>query len=93
MFKVLNMNIYIDVNLRECTYTCMAWQKVGIPCERVCATIHEMKLDVDEYVDSRYKLPMQELIYFNHFNPLSNHNMPIIDSDGCVYDARSCLYP
>ena len=49
--------------------------------------------DVYEYVDSYFKLPMQELIYFGHFNSIPNHNMPIVDVDGCVRDAQGRLFP
>ena len=66
---------------------------VGIPCEHACAAIREMKHDVYEYVNSYFKLPMQELIYSRHFNSIPNHNMPIIDADGCVRDAQGRLYP
>ncbi|KAL6336147.1 hypothetical protein AAG906_011029 [Vitis piasezkii] len=31
VFKVFNMKVYVDVNLRERTCTCKAWQMVGIP--------------------------------------------------------------
>ncbi|RVW62865.1 hypothetical protein CK203_060357 [Vitis vinifera] len=84
VFKVFNMKVYVDVNLRERTCTCKAWQMAGIPCEHACATIRQMKQDVYEYVDSYFKLPMQELIYSRHFNSIPNHNMPIVDADGCV---------
>ncbi|KAL6311356.1 hypothetical protein AAG906_014185 [Vitis piasezkii] len=57
-----------------------------------CA-IRQMKQDVYEYVDSYFKLPMQELIYSGHFNSIPNHNMPIVDADGCVRDAQGRLYP
>ena len=43
VFKVFNMKVYVDVNLRERTCTCKAWQMAGIPCEHACAAIHEMK--------------------------------------------------
>nr|CAN75160.1 hypothetical protein VITISV_000559 [Vitis vinifera] len=89
----INMKVYVDVNLRECTCTCKAWQIVGIPCEHACATIHEMKQDVYEYVDSYFNLPMQELIYSGHFNSIPNHNMPTIDADECVRDVQGRLYP
>ena len=46
-----------------------------------------MKQDVYEYADSCFKFPMQELLYFEHFNSFSNHNIPTIDVDGCVHDA------
>ena len=93
MFKVFNMKVYVDVNLRKRTCTCKAWKMVGIPCEHACATIREMKHDVYEYVNSYFKLPMQELIYSRHFNSISNHNKVIIDADGCVCDAQGRLYP
>ncbi|RVW82337.1 hypothetical protein CK203_045151 [Vitis vinifera] len=90
---VFNMKIYEDVNLRERTCTCKAWKMIGIPCEHACAAIRQMKQDVYEYVDSYFKLPMQELIYSGHFNSIPNHNMPIVDVDGCVRDAQGRLYP
>ena len=93
VFKVFNMKVYVDVNLRERTCTCKAWQMAGIPCEHACAAIRQMKQDVYEYVDSYFKLPMQELIYSGHFNSIPNHNMPIVDADGCVRDAQGRLYP
>ncbi|KAL6320887.1 hypothetical protein AAG906_010696 [Vitis piasezkii] len=93
VFKVFNMKVYVDVNLRERTCTCKAWQMAGIPCEHACAAIRQMKQDVYEYVDSYFKLPMQELIYSGHFNSIPNHNMPIVDADGCVRDAQGHLYP
>ncbi|RVW22032.1 hypothetical protein CK203_105178 [Vitis vinifera] len=93
VFKVFDMKVYVDVNLRERTCTCKAWKMVGIPCEHACATIRQMKQDVYEYVDSYFKLPMQELIYFGHFNSIPNHNMPTVDVDGCVRDDQGCLYP
>ncbi|XP_019079664.2 uncharacterized protein LOC104881329 [Vitis vinifera] len=93
VFKVFNMKVYVDVNLRERTCTCKAWQMAGIPCEHACAAIRQMKQDVYEYVDSYFKLPMQQLIYFGHFNSIPNHNMPIVDVDGCVRDAQGRLYP
>lgn len=46
-----------------------------------------------EYVDSCYKFLMQELIYYRHFNSLSNHNIPTIDANGCVCDAQWSLIP
>ena len=92
VFKVFNMKVYVDVNLRERTCTCKAWKMVGIPCKHACAAIHEMKQNVYEYVDSCLKLLMQELIYFGHFNSIPNHNMPTIDVDGCVRDAQDYLY-
>ena len=52
-----------------------------------------MKQNVYEYVDSYFKLPMQELIYSGHFNSIPNHNMPTVDVDGCVHDAQGHLYP
>ncbi|RVW79736.1 hypothetical protein CK203_042353 [Vitis vinifera] len=82
-----------NVNLRERTCTCKAWQMAGIPCEHACAAIRQMKQDVYEYVDSYFKLPMQQLIYSGHFNSIPNHNMPIVDADGCVRDAQGRLYP
>lgn len=33
-----------------------------------------------------------ELIYSKHFNSLLNHNMPIINFDGCVCDALTCAF-
>ncbi|KAL6348823.1 hypothetical protein AAG906_033479 [Vitis piasezkii] len=63
-----------------------------IPCEHACANT-PMKQDVYEYIDSYFKLPMQELIYSGHFNSIPNHNMPIVDADGCVRDAQGRLYP
>ncbi|RVX23746.1 hypothetical protein CK203_000024 [Vitis vinifera] len=93
VFKVFNMKVYVDVNLRERTCTCKAWQMAGIPCEHACAAIRQMKQDVYEYVDSYFKLPMQQLIYSGHFNSIPNHNMPIVDADGCVRDAQGRLYP
>ncbi|RVW64516.1 hypothetical protein CK203_040357 [Vitis vinifera] len=93
VFKVFNMKVYVDVNLRERTCTCKAWQMAGIPCEHACAAIRQMKQDVYEYVDSYFKLPMQELICSGHFNSIPNHNMPIVDADGCVRDAQGRLYP
>ena len=87
------MKVYVNVNLREHTCTCKAWQMVGIPCEHACTAIRKMKQDVYEYVDSCFKLPMQELIYSGHFNSIPNHNMPIVDADGCVRDAQGRLYP
>ncbi|KAL6331711.1 hypothetical protein AAG906_016707 [Vitis piasezkii] len=30
---------------------------------------------------------------FGHFNSIPNHNMPIVDDDGCVRDAQGRLYP
>ena len=81
------------MNLRERTCTCKAWQMVRIPCEHACAAIRHMKQDVYEYVDSYFKLPMQELIYFGHFNSIPNHNMPTVDVDGCVRDDQGRLYP
>ena len=39
VFKVFNMKVYVDMNLRERTCTCKAWQMVGIPCEHACAAI------------------------------------------------------
>ena len=92
VFKVFNMKVYVDVNLRERTCTCKAWKMVGIPCKHACAAIHEMKQNVYEYVDSCLKLLMQELIYFGHFNSIPNHNMPTIDVDGCVRDAEGRSY-
>ncbi|XP_019078111.1 uncharacterized protein LOC104880614 [Vitis vinifera] len=93
VFKVFNMKVYVDVNLRERTCTCKAWQMAGIPCENACAAIRQMKQDVYEYVDSYFKLPVQQLIYSGHFNSIPNHNMPIVDADGCVRDAQGRLYP
>ena len=93
MFKVFNMKVYVDVNLRERTCTYKAWQMVGIPCEHACATISEMKQDVYEYVVSYFKLPIQELIYSRHFNSILNHNMLTIEANGCVRDAQGRLYP
>ena len=87
------MKVYVDVNLRKRTCTCKAWQMVGIPGEHACAAIREMKQNVYEYVDSYFKLPMQELIYSGYFNSIPNHNMPRIDVDGCVCDAQGGLYP
>ena len=84
VFKVFNMKVYVDVNLRERTCTCKAWKMVGIPGEHACAAIREMKQDVYEYVDSYFKLLMQELIYSGYFNSIPNHNMHTIDVDGCV---------
>ena len=66
VFKVFNMKVYVDMNLGERTCTCKAWQMVGIPCVHACAAIREMKHDVYEYVNSYFKLPMQELIYSRH---------------------------
>ena len=86
------MKVYVDVNLRERTCTCKAWKMVRIPCEHACVAIREMKQDVYEYVDSYFKLPMQELIYSGQFNSIPNHNMPTIDVDGCVRDAQGRLY-
>ncbi|RVX17044.1 hypothetical protein CK203_003269 [Vitis vinifera] len=88
---VFDMKVYVDMNLRERTCTCKAWQMAGIPCEHACAAIRQMKQDVYEYVDSYFKLPMQELIYSGHFNSIPNHNMPIVDADGCVRDAQRSL--
>ena len=66
---------------------------VGIPCKQACAAIRELKQDVYEYVDSSFKLLMQELIYSRHLNLLPNHNMPKIDVDGYVHDSQGRLYP
>ena len=43
VFKVFDMKVYVDVNLRERTCTCKAWKMVGIPCEHACAAIRQMK--------------------------------------------------
>ena len=51
VFKVFNMKVYVDVNLREHTCTCKAWQMVEIPCEHACVAIRQMEQDVYEYVD------------------------------------------
>ena len=91
VFKVFNMKVYVDVNLRDHTCTCKAWQMVGIPGEHACAAIREMKQNVYEYVDSYFKLPMQELIYSGYFNSILNNNMTTIDVDGCVCDAHGRL--
>ncbi|RVX10645.1 hypothetical protein CK203_018139 [Vitis vinifera] len=65
----------------------------SLPVSPYVGAIRQMKQDVYEYVDSYFKLPMQELIYSGHFNSIPNHNMPIVDVDGCVRDAQGRLYP
>ena len=43
VFEVFDMKVYVDMNLRERTCTCKAWQMVRIPCEHACAAIRQMK--------------------------------------------------
>ena len=43
VFKVFNLKVYVNVNLREHTCTCKAWQMLGIPCEHACTAIRKMK--------------------------------------------------
>ena len=41
-FKVFTGDVYLVVDINQCTCTCMTWKMSGLPCSHVCAVIYTL---------------------------------------------------
>ena len=79
---VLQSSINVDIKEHSCT--CRAWEMSGIPCKHACAVIAFNGQNVVDFVDDQFKLPTQYLIYSSFFRGIETHDMPKDDVDGVV---------
>ena len=86
IFGVFIGTSIFNVDIKEHSCTCRAWEMSGIPCEYACAVIGFNGQNVANFVDDQFKLPTQYLIYFGFFRGIKTHDMPKVDVDGVVRD-------
>ena len=92
-FKVFTGQVYLVVDINQCTCTCLTWQMSGLPCSHVCAVIHTLRHDVYEYIDPCFHVSTQHLIYSGQFQPLPTHNMSKVCDDGSLQDCAGDFFP
>ena len=91
-FKVFTGEVYLVVDMHQCTCTCMTWEMSELRCSHVCAVIHTLRHNVYEYIDPRFNVSTQYLIYSSQFQPLPMHNMPKVCEDGSLQDGAGNLF-
>ena len=62
IFSVFIATSILNVDIKEQTCTCYAWDMLGIPCEYASAVIGFIGQNVVDFVDDQFKLPTQFLI-------------------------------
>ena len=67
IFGVFIGTSIFNVDIKEHSCTCRAWEKSGIPCEHACAVIGFNGQNVADFIDDQFKLPTQYLIYSGFF--------------------------
>ena len=81
-----------NVNIKEHSCTCRAWEMSGIPCEHACVVIGFNGKNVVDFVDDQFKLPTQYLIYSGFFRGMETHDMPKVDANSVVRDVLGNEY-
>ena len=63
IFDVFIGTSIFNVDIKEHSCTCRAWEMSGIPCKHACAVIGYNGQNVVDFVDDQFMLPTQYLIY------------------------------
>ena len=92
-FKVFTGEVYLVVDINQCTCTCMTWQMSGLPCSHVCTVIRILRHEVYDYIDPCFNVSTQHLIYSGQFQPFPTHNMSKVCEDGSLQDYADNFFP
>ena len=84
IFSVFIGTSIFNVDIKEHSCTCQAWEMSGIPCEHACAVIGFNGQNVANFVNDQFKFLTQYLIYFGFFRGIETHDMTKVDVDGVV---------
>ena len=92
IFGVFIGTSIFNVDIKEHSCTCRAWEMLGIPCEHAWEVIGFIRQNVANFVDDQFKFLTQYLIYSSFFRGIETHEIEKVNADGVFRDVLGNEY-